>query len=111
MVAVLSGRSRTKPPDVSQIDPAASRWIRSHAGDVNVAVESAEQVFRMASAPRPWIAFSSLMSHQSTVSASLGMKLGWMTVPRVIVVPFSGVRVGLPPSRPLYWPAGLAVGD
>jgi hypothetical protein len=51
------------------------------------------------------------MSHQSTVSASLGMKLGWITVPSVIVVPFSGVSCGLPPSRPLYWPAGLAVGD
>src|SRR6478672_8557020 len=32
---------------------------------------------------------------------------GWSTTPTVLVVAFSGLRFGLPPSRPLYWPAGL----
>ena len=75
-----------------------------------VAVDARCRQSRMASAPKPWIASFSLMSHQSTVSASLGMKRGWRTTPSVLVVAFSGVRSGLPPSRPLYWPAGFADG-
>src|SRR5437868_1382117 len=35
------------------------------------------------------------------------MNRGWSTTPTVFVVAFSGFRFGLPPSRPLYWPAGL----
>jgi hypothetical protein len=44
------------------------------------------------------------------VTAKRGRNRGWSTTPTVLVVAFSGVRFGLPPSRPLYWPAGFGVG-
>jgi hypothetical protein len=47
------------------------------------------------------------MSNQSIVIARCGMIRGWMTTPAVIVSATSGLRFGLPPIRPLYWPAGL----
>ena len=36
--------STTKPLGVSQIEPAASRWMRSQAGEMKVAVDCAMQV-------------------------------------------------------------------
>src|SRR6476469_5617605 len=94
----LCGRSSTKPVEVSHNDPPGLRWISAQDGATLVSdVVLLTQLFRIASAPKPWIAFLILMSYQSAVIARRGMKRGWRTTPIVFVVAFSGLRSGLPP--------------
>src|SRR5690242_17958203 len=101
------GRSTIKPDDESHSDPPGARWMSAQDAGVNVAVVLFVQLFTIASAPKPWIAPLILMSYQSAVIARRGMNRGWITTPAVFVVAFSGLRTGLPPSRPLYWAAGF----
>src|SRR5947209_19802967 len=96
------GKSVTKPAAESQIDPPGALCTKAQDGAAALAVELLTQLPRIASAPKPWIAPLILMSYQSAVSARRGMKRGWTTTPSVLVVAFSGDRLGLPPIRPLY---------